>query len=453
MSGTRDSFPVADDLVDCIMRALPDLSSLSSVILVSKHIYEVFKCHPSSIVSAVAYNHIGPALPQALRAARHDKDRDTRDPSNWVPESEVLNTPITRSEAQTLNQDARVVSELEDLFSWSHKDPTSPKSVLSENESMRFCRAMYRFLLYADTFRCDEEEDEDEDEDGDLVLLNYTEEKERFFDSLGDDTQFLEFAVIYRFLCETVQWTARAIGEFYPEWTGDNPEVDMLGFVVSTGPEVVLQMFKCQSGAPFIPVPENEENLEEFCFIARDLAKAFERRRLGKPDWNLHEMKKVILDDYYKYEDHPCDNCKQASQRLWSSANWPLLKGILSPGELGAAMKGHLPRNFTERQPLTQYLERPAFCYPDLFKWMIEHNTELDGGQPLTPDNWLCEGCLRLLVRSKMHEWWLERKRAEGIAVPAENCWYGYNCRTQAHRPQHASKLNHLCEPIRGDPA
>jgi len=37
-------------------------------------------------------------------------------------------------------------------------------------------------------------------------------------------------------------------------------------------------------------------------------------------------------------------------------------------------------------------------------------------------------------------------------AVNRESCWYGFMCRTQHHRPDHAKKLNHVCRPTRGNP-
>ncbi|WVZ53999.1 hypothetical protein U9M48_004874 [Paspalum notatum var. saurae] len=37
-------------------------------------------------------------------------------------------------------------------------------------------------------------------------------------------------------------------------------------------------------------------------------------------------------------------------------------------------------------------------------------------------------------------------------AVDRESCWYGFMCRTQHHRPDHAKKLNHVCRPTRGNP-
>ncbi|KAG6896274.1 hypothetical protein C0992_009397 [Termitomyces sp. T32_za158] len=72
---------------------------------------------------------------------------------------------ITGEECRQLVEDATIVRDLEDLFSFRHKDRTSHSSVLNPMESLRFRRAIYRLMLVAKTFPADEYEDEDEDED------------------------------------------------------------------------------------------------------------------------------------------------------------------------------------------------------------------------------------------------------------------------------------------------
>uniref|UniRef100_A0A453HHX4 Aprataxin and PNK-like factor PBZ domain-containing protein n=1 Tax=Aegilops tauschii subsp. strangulata TaxID=200361 RepID=A0A453HHX4_AEGTS len=37
-------------------------------------------------------------------------------------------------------------------------------------------------------------------------------------------------------------------------------------------------------------------------------------------------------------------------------------------------------------------------------------------------------------------------------AADRDSCWYGFMCRTQHHRQDHAKKLNHVCRPTRGNP-
>lgn len=81
-------------------------------------------------------------------------------------------------------------------------------------------------------------------------------------------------------------------------------------------------------------------------------------------------------------------------------------------------------------------------------------------------DDWLCEDCVQNLLSNNLHLWLLYRKRqctsrlscaivrhlssyspSAGETIP-EDCWYGYNCRTQTHRLGHARKLNVSTLPL-----
>ncbi|KAJ7848824.1 hypothetical protein B0H14DRAFT_2766833 [Mycena olivaceomarginata] len=51
------------------------------------------------------------------------------------------------------------------------------------------------------------------------------------------------------------------------------------------------------------------------------------------------------------------------------------------------------------------------------------------------------------------HLWiWILEERIKGGWTPPEDCWYGWNCRTQVHKRSHAETKNHLCIPTKGDP-
>ncbi|TFK52504.1 hypothetical protein OE88DRAFT_1807395 [Heliocybe sulcata] len=435
-----------DDLADCVLRALPDFDSLSSVILVSRQIYDVFNRHPVSIVRSVAYNKIGPSLPQALRLARHKKDQ--YDPVNWPPEAEVMNVPITVQERHIIARNAHIVSQLEDLFSWSHKNQFSTTSVLSNEESKRFHRAMYRFWLFADAFR-----PEYDDWDGETETFDGP--KNSFFQQLPDKTELYEFVRIVQFLTETVRWVGAATGEVFNELAGNAMHMaDEMGFALSGGPRVILQMFKDKSGAPLLAITdpwETDSLPADFTFIKTSLSDVFQARNLKRPDWNSHEMKKTILDEYEQYT-RPCHLCAKTGDRLWSASNWPFLKGYAPPLTFARSMKGNLTLNRHETNGLQQYLQRPTLCYASFMDWMFDNKDTSGQYRDLTRDDWICQECLQTFVNSKLHLWWLERQRAEGMPVRTEDCWYGYNCRTQRYYT-HAMKLNHLCAPTRGDPA
>lgn len=121
-----NSLPLDDDIVDRILTFLPDFSTLGATILASKHIYNVFKIHPNSIIRAVAYNITGPALPQAIRLLRYTPPPESNAPApvhkTWLETDPV--SPITNLEAQSLVKNATVVAALENLFS-SRQVPSS----------------------------------------------------------------------------------------------------------------------------------------------------------------------------------------------------------------------------------------------------------------------------------------------------------------------------------------
>jgi hypothetical protein len=100
---------------------LPDVSTLLSLALTSKEVYEVFRAFRRSVVLVVANNQVGPSLPQALRLARcRAAGLVQRDVGNLPGENDPLPQEISPEELQILAQNAQTVAELEDLFSWRY---------------------------------------------------------------------------------------------------------------------------------------------------------------------------------------------------------------------------------------------------------------------------------------------------------------------------------------------
>ncbi|KAF8533920.1 hypothetical protein BDD12DRAFT_462255 [Trichophaea hybrida] len=60
----------------------------------------------------------------------------------------------------------------------------------------------------------------------------------------------------------------------------------------------------------------------------------------------------------------------------------------------------------------------------------------------------LCKACASNLFERHLMKWWIWRQENSQIEDERVKCWYGYQCRTQHHRPDHAERLNHACEPI-----
>lgn len=77
------------------------------------------------------------------------------------------------------------------------------------------------------------------------------------------------------------------------------------------------------------------------------------------------------------------------------------------------------------------------------------------GALPMPPGSWTtltaCRDCAQDVLKSGIYAL---RERIPPADLPAnvrdrENCWYGRGCRTQGHRPDHAERMNHICEQTR----
>lgn len=125
-----DGLPVDDDVLHRILAFLPTFVDLGSAILSSKSVYSVFQAHPHSIIFAVAFNLIGPALPQALEVARYvyyPPDPDLKfsqsEADDQLNLEQTTVSVISSAEASKLSKIARVLHDFEDLFSWRYAHP------------------------------------------------------------------------------------------------------------------------------------------------------------------------------------------------------------------------------------------------------------------------------------------------------------------------------------------
>ncbi|KAJ7078676.1 hypothetical protein C8R44DRAFT_582257, partial [Mycena epipterygia] len=135
-----------DDIIDRVLTFLSDFETLQAAILCSNRCTP-FSPHPHSIVEAVAFNLIGPALLSAMNVIRNNSPVATVD-DWWPTEVDVL----TPEDMRKLSKNAVVVNTFQDIFSFRHKDRRSESSKLNPEESLRFTRALYRIMLFAKVF-------------------------------------------------------------------------------------------------------------------------------------------------------------------------------------------------------------------------------------------------------------------------------------------------------------
>ncbi|XP_020541383.1 uncharacterized protein LOC105650262 [Jatropha curcas] len=76
----------------------------------------------------------------------------------------------------------------------------------------------------------------------------------------------------------------------------------------------------------------------------------------------------------------------------------------------------------------------------------------LNHPEMITAGTHVCNDCYDYLVSFLLY-WFrisLPRHYLPPEARNREDCWYGFECRTQHHNEEHARKRNHVCRPSRG---
>ncbi|KAH7923083.1 hypothetical protein BV22DRAFT_1036762 [Leucogyrophana mollusca] len=436
----RPTSPFANaDLTDRILTSLPDFKTLQSTILTSKSIYSVFRNRPHSIVRAVAYNQIGPALPQAVRLVRCGHAKLWLKPvDELLGEDELVKHSIlTNEEVRMLVDKAKVVEGLEDIFSWREKDRNFTTSQLSAAESARFHRAMYRIWLFATIYghtACVHRDDIEFDE-------HETRQHEKKFLASFVTPELREIERLATFMCQIATWAENA-GYTEHEYFGDS----FSDFALFHGPHAVLAAYSDDMGwvEPFDDDDFLLERYDGFLFSA--VSRVLEERK--QSHMTDEQAKKIVLDNIIGGEDK-CERCQSDSVKgtsLWGPNNWSFLPGFVRLYDWKDKLKGRLGFNIAETVGFNQACS--ATPWPILIGEVFDQKTE--AYDLWNKDDWICRDCLEIFLKNHLHLWYLEKKRETGV-IP-ENCWYGYNCRTQMHNMDHARKLNHWCEPTKGDP-
>ncbi|KAF8142313.1 hypothetical protein K438DRAFT_1737137 [Mycena galopus ATCC 62051] len=472
------ALPVDDDIVDRIMTFCPTFGTLQSMILVSKAFYSVFQTHPKSITRAVAYNVVGPVLPQALRVVRYPYFPQGTGEARWTfdehsdPDTIVTTCPeehsssvITAKEKEKLQDNAKEVETLEDIYSLTQKDRTSRTSVLTSIESMRFRRAVYRIWHYSRLFsadRFDLDELEELGEDG-VKLIR------RQRTAVLSEYQTEELQQLY-----TVVRFMRGILAGVGEEGEDNSE-HILDIVLAVGPTAVTRAWEYRNreaidddiAFPLYELDGGEEVSLYKGYYDLPLGNIWAARKVTPPNKDDPAMKTRWVLDEIRGANDTCSQCATpGALTLLTSANWHRL--TIAPHSL---LKNKLKSNMSLTASLSAVLkpfhdaqERINEVAPEdwigawissVFDFAVRERTSSASGSSGTEwDGWdkeasYCEPCLMKFLEEHVWRWLLE-ERVKGGWVPPENCWYGYDCRTMGHKAAHANGKNHLCVPIRG---
>ncbi|PIA28034.1 hypothetical protein AQUCO_07300010v1 [Aquilegia coerulea] len=92
--------------------------------------------------------------------------------------------------------------------------------------------------------------------------------------------------------------------------------------------------------------------------------------------------------------------------------------------------------------------------------WILKlNNREIDRtrmplnhAESITSASYLCNDCYDKLVSFLLYWYRITTPtyRLPPDVSAREDCWYGYECRTQHHSEEHARRRNHVCRPTRG---
>lgn len=152
-----------------------------------------------------------------------------------------------------------------------------------------------------------------------------------------------------------------------------------------------------------------------------------------------------------------CWSCHQ----LWGCAAQERQLRKLKEHSFHALSAPSLNFNLFEQEVLNNYLSSKSMSVDDMFAHCLReldanqiqgHSLVLSTGSQLNSDTDICAHCAahRVLPALCYHF----RANISQDELPASvttrnDCWYGRNCRTQRHKPDHARRLNHICEQIR----
>ncbi|KAI0689659.1 hypothetical protein BC835DRAFT_1368005 [Cytidiella melzeri] len=433
------SLPV--DVVDHILACIPDFKTLAAAIKVSNiHTYAVFQQHKQAILTSVALNFVGPSLPQALGVARREQHGDS-DRCESINDAQTVLMSLKPEDLRIIETDVPVMERLEDLFSQMYKDRRSQKSVLTNSESLKLKRALYRLtFLYISI--------DPEPTDDDLDLNGQPEEQSAFIAAPlteYNDQELLELAATVSFLQEVQRRTERfdRHNSLFPDTDG------MLPFLGN--PRAIYKNYYRLETSDWL-----EAAGDDVWFLPpfqRELRKVCRSKGLDE-EATVNAHASLLVNQVYGAEDR-CFRCNAAEgQNLYGRPNWHFLKGVVCGGvPLKKSLPGNLSKNLENDSILRHYFSDKDDSFHD---WAIftEHIFDFempDDQETWDKEQWYCQTCISTLFTSRFPSWWFAKRRDSNYPPAPEDCWYGWDCRTQTHKYQHARRLNHFCKPVRGD--
>ncbi|RVD83489.1 uncharacterized protein DFL_007876 [Arthrobotrys flagrans] len=67
---------------------------------------------------------------------------------------------------------------------------------------------------------------------------------------------------------------------------------------------------------------------------------------------------------------------------------------------------------------------------------------------PVRPDSYVCKNCLPGMFDRYLTDFLISERERLGWTDARSRCWYGKNCRTQRHNPDHCARLSHVWDEV-----
>ncbi|KAF7332351.1 F-box domain-containing protein [Mycena kentingensis (nom. inval.)] len=439
------SLPLDDDVVDQILTYCATFDALESILLVSKQFHRTFKTHPNSIIRSVTFNMFGSALPAALRIVRYPYPSDRNQAlalgtgmALTCPEEAPSAIVLLPNEIRQLLDLSKTIAKLEDIYSVTHKDRSYNTSVLTPSESQKFRRAAYRLMLFCNLFPGSHYDYEESEEMDDQTLNAIMDQRAAVLDVYSD----AELKEIY-----AVAEGMRVLSTWWEPDDSDELLVNTTDVTFAAGPVALVDYWHTHSLSKASELFQNdlmdydyEEPSRLYTqYFAKPLKHVLDKRGILTSKSNASRF---VLDSTVGGDD-TCSQCDTSGGlRLFTKTTW----GHLSFYPFPALLRGGLKLDFAIVSAVSNSI---SLSSPRIFA--------IVAADPETEAAWAkakwdvsmsyCNTCLRNYIEEHSWKWYLKQRLEEGW-IPPEDCWYGYDCKTQRHQ-HHANSRNHLCKPTR----
>ncbi|KAH0829205.1 hypothetical protein J3R83DRAFT_2765 [Lanmaoa asiatica] len=325
----------------------------------------------------------GPAILQALQLARYQALRNINNLKDVVEvdENDVISQKPTPEEERIMASNAAVVSALEDLFSWIHKDKTQRTSQLSYIESWRFHRAMYRVWIMSTLYGYGSARH------GQYAMGASSETQKAFLQQFTSQ-ELIQISKVSRFLNGIAGWVILAECRL----VGSLEVYDFSGLYLFAGPHIILRCYEEQSSGPLPLDYLCDDGIYED-FLLSSVEGILSQRDITIPLAFVGS----ILDEVCGASDI-CRACGrngrnflppgiQCTPDLYNENNWAHLKGYF-----GVLSEIFLELSYnTVEKPLFNALRETS--YNTLFHELFAHR-----GDPYTDwtkQDWICLDCIQ----------------------------------------------------------